>query len=137
MLSTDNPTSKFSPSANNSSSQRSQAIISLSSVRPLIAIFTTFSPLSAYRPPTTQLTPTMSPITRLTTLLRALLAHLYIRRSPTPVPTPEERAQFTYDPTEYSCSSGDSIGSDDIPWAEHVCDGSDNAARRGKRKGGG
>jgi len=93
-----------------------------------------FLPLITYHPPTIQLAPTMAPRTRLTTLFRALLAHLYIRRSPVPAPTPEERTQITYDPIEYSCSSGDSVGSDDIPWAEHARDGSDNTAPRGKPK---
>ena len=96
------------------------------------------SPLFAYRPPTTQPTPAMSPRTRLTTLLRALCAHLhlYTRRSPAPAPIPEERTQITYTPIEYSRSSGDSTGSDDIPWAEHIRDGSNNAVRKRKQNGG-
>ena len=125
-------------SANNSSSQLKQTTTSLFPIRPLITIFTTLSPLFAYRPPTTQPTLAMSPRARLTTLLRALCAHLhlYTRRSPAPAPIPEERTQITYTPIEYSRSSGDSTGSDDIPWAEHVRDGSNNAVRKRKQNGG-
>ena len=123
-------------SANNSSSQLNRNTTSLFPICSLITIFTTLSPLFAYRPPTTQPAPTMSPRTRLTTLFRALCArlHRYTRRSPTPAPIPEERTQITYAPIEYSHTSSDSTGSDDIPWAEHVRDGSNNAVRRGEAK---
>ena len=123
-------------STNNSSPQLSQTTTSLLPICPPITIFTTLSPLFAYRPLTTQPAPTMSPRARLTTLLRALCArlHRHTRRSPAPAPIPEERTQITYTPIEYSRTSSDSTGSDDIPWAEHVRDGSSNAVRRGEAK---
>jgi len=130
------------PSTDNSKPSQASTIPHLNAARPLPASLLSarasrslrLSPPHHLHPPTTQLAPTMAPRTRLTTVFRALLAHLYIRRSPVPAPTPEERTQVTYDPIEYSCSSGDSVGSDDIPWAEHVRDGSDNTAQRGKTK---